>query len=147
MSGSHVVHRDMKPENIVLVDGDPTTPVIIDLGLCRLGPNSSLTQYPWYGGTVKYSAPEQLRFEPALDRSDVWAVGVIVVEAITGFHPYLGNNSELPDNYLDTLRSDMEMPSAVEGDTRDLLLRMTEFAAYKRPAALSALAQLVPGGH
>ena len=142
LADAHVVHRDMKPENVVLVDGDPSIPVIIDLGLCRLGPDSSLTQYPWYGGTARYSAPEQLRREPALDRSDVWAVGLIAVEAVAGVHPYLGTGGTLPDDYLEILRSEMGIPPSIRGGIRDLLLRMTEYAAYKRPSARSALADL-----
>lgn len=141
-----VVHRDLKPENVVLRNGDPSHPVIIDLGLCRLGTNSSLTQYPWYGGTVQYSAPEQLRLEPALDRSDVWAIGIIVIEAMTGLHPYLGSTVTLPEDYMDVIRGHPELPSEIDQVIRDLLLAMTDFAAYRRPSARQALAHLGWGG-
>ena len=139
LADADVIHRDLKPENVVLRDGDPSHPVIIDRGLCRLGASSSLTQYPWYGGTIKYSSPEQLRSEPALDRSDVWATGIVVLEAITGVHPYLGRAEVLPEDYLDVIRQDAEVPGEVEHVVRDVLLAMTHFAAYRRPSARAAL--------
>ena len=142
LADANVIHRDLKPENVVLRDGDPSHPVIIDLGLCRLGANSSLTQYPWYGGTLRYSAPEQLRREPALDRSDVWATGIVVLEATTGAHPYLGSAAVLPDNYLDTMRQDADVPGEVQHVVRELLLAMTDFAAYRRPSARVAMERL-----
>ena len=142
LADANVVHRDLKPENVVLRGGDPSHPVIIDLGLCRLGASSTLTQYPWYGGTIGYSSPEQLRREPALDRSDVWATGIVVLEAITGVHPYPGSAAVLPGNYLDTLRQDADVPGEVGDVVRELLLGMTDFAAYRRPSARVALERL-----
>ena len=142
MADADVIHRDLKPENIVLRGGDPSHPVIIDLGICRLGASSSLTQYPWYAGTIKYSSPEQLRLEPAFDRSDVWATGIVVLEAITGVHPYLGSAEVLPEGYLDVIRRDAEVPAELDPVVQDVLLKMTDFAAYRRPSARSALQAL-----
>ena len=139
LADADVIHRDLKPENVVLPGGDPSHPVIIDLGICRLGASSSLTQYPWYGGTIRYSSPEQLRREPALNRSDVWATGIVVLEAITGVHPYLGSAEVLPEDYLDVIRQDADVPGEVEHVVRDVLLAMTDFAAYRRPSARAAL--------
>lgn len=146
LADADVIHRDLKPENVVLRGGDPSHPVIIDLGICRLGASSSLTQYPWYGGTIRYSSPEQLRLEPAFDRSDVWATGIVVREAITGVHPYLGSAEVLPEGYLDVMRRDAEVPAEVEHVVRDVLLNMTDFAAYRRPSARAALQLLETKG-
>jgi len=149
LADAEIVHRDLKPENVVLRGGDPSQPVIIDLGICRLGANSSLTQYPWYAGTIRYSSPEQLRRERAFDRSDVWATGIVVLEAIAGVHPYLGSSEALPDDYLgylDVIRQDAEVPGEIEQAVREVLLAMTDFAAYRRPSARVALQRLQSTG-
>jgi serine/threonine protein kinase len=65
----NVVHRDLKFENVILLNGDWTQPVTIDLGLSRLIGLASVTVYPWAGGTWLYMAPEQLHGDRAFDRA------------------------------------------------------------------------------
>ena len=69
----------------------------------------------------------------------MWATGIVVLEAITGVHPYLGSAEALPEGYLDVIRRDAEVPAEVEHVVRDVLLEMTDFAAYRRPSARAAL--------
>ena len=54
-------------------------------------------------------------------------------------HPYLGSAEVLPEDYLDVIRQDAEVPGEVEQVVRDVLLAMTDFAAYRRPSARAAL--------
>jgi serine/threonine protein kinase len=83
-----ILHRDIKPANAALRDGDWTKPVLLDFGLAKVFDMSSHTVYPAHPGTVMYMAPEQLRQQPARQRSDLFAVGAVVYEAGTGHHPF-----------------------------------------------------------
>ena len=84
-----------------------------------------------------------MRLEPAFDRSDVWAVGVIVAEALAGRHPYLHGLTVVPDDLESRLRSPLDLPTAVPDDLRSVLLAATEYPAYRRPAAEALLAMLM----
>lgn len=82
-----VIHRDLKPGNILL-DAD-NQPRIIDFGLARLADDASLavTQDASPVGTVKYMSPEQIAGQNCDTRCDVFALGLILVEVLTGHHP------------------------------------------------------------
>jgi eukaryotic-like serine/threonine-protein kinase len=91
-----VVHRDVKPGNVFLVDGDPLRAKLLDFGIVReqtLGPP---TGYPMTGtgmvlGTVGYMSPEQATADRALDaRSDVFALGCVLFECLTGQPAFSG---------------------------------------------------------
>jgi serine/threonine-protein kinase len=87
------LHRDIKPENIFLAD-TPTGEVVkvLDFGLVKalgISKMSSTTTAPGgIAGTPGYMAPEQLFGERAGPSSDVWAVGVVAYEMLTGTHPF-----------------------------------------------------------
>ena len=83
-----VVHRDIKPANVILRAGEWSDPVLCDLGLARLDDVSSITRYPAQVGTVPYMAPEQLSGRRARKGADLWAIGIVVREAISGRHPF-----------------------------------------------------------
>ncbi|MFK0246094.1 serine/threonine-protein kinase [Amycolatopsis azurea] len=85
---AQLVHRDIKPANVVLRGGDPAEPVLLDLGLAKPLDASSITIYPHFVGTVLYAAPEQLRGERARNAADLWSIGVVAAQALTGKHPY-----------------------------------------------------------
>lgn len=85
-----VVHRDIKPSNILLTrDG---LVKIADFGLAKMVNSSSQTQSLETSGTLAYMAPEQIRGEPTDHRADIWAVGVVAAEMLTGVHPFKRDN-------------------------------------------------------
>ncbi|UOZ03298.1 serine/threonine-protein kinase [Amycolatopsis sp. WQ 127309] len=85
---AQVVHRDIKPENILLRHGEAADPVLVDLGLVKPLDESTLTVYPSFIGTARYAAPEQLRGDRARNAADLWSIGAVAAEALTGRHPY-----------------------------------------------------------
>jgi serine/threonine-protein kinase len=83
-----IVHRDLKPENI-LVTADGVVK-LTDLGLARAFADGHATHAGVVTGTVQYLAPEQIRGEPADPRSDLYSLGIVTYELITGRLPFTG---------------------------------------------------------
>lgn len=84
-----VVHRDVKPGNIMLLpDG---TLRLVDFGLAK-APENTLTHAGELLGTVAYMAPEQVAGDPAEARADLWALGVVLYEMLTGRRPFTGEH-------------------------------------------------------
>ena len=81
-----MIHRDVKPANILIPDLD--TPMLSDFGIARLAGLSSLTATNLSIGTPAYMAPEQGKGEPASERSDIYALGIVLYECLTGKPPY-----------------------------------------------------------
>jgi serine/threonine-protein kinase len=82
------VHRDLKPENI-LVTSDGVVK-LTDMGLARAYADGTSTRTGQVTGTVQYLAPEQIRGEPADPRSDLYSVGIVTYELLTGRLPFTG---------------------------------------------------------
>lgn len=137
-----VVHRDLKPDNIILLNGDWTQPVIIDFGLARLIDLASVTVYPWFGGTWPYMAPEQLQLERAFDRTDIWAVAVIVAELASGQHPFWRGEPNPPADWHRRLQGGITIPGSRPAGLRDWLRLAGAYPGYRRPAAAVAKQQL-----
>jgi tetratricopeptide (TPR) repeat protein len=86
----NIVHRDIKPSNIIITRENLVK--IVDFGLARVAATVSATQSMSTTGTLPYMAPEQILGEAIDQRSDVWALGVILVQMLTGSHPFLRPN-------------------------------------------------------
>ena len=133
-----IVHRDLKPGNVmVLPDG---TVRILDFGLAKAR-DQSVTETGGVFGTVSYMSPEQIRGEKVDGRADLWALGIVFYEMLTGIKPFNGDEEfaiahailhDQPD-VPSTHRRDM--PAALEA----LLLRLLQKDPAKRYPDESAL--------
>jgi hypothetical protein len=127
-----IVHRDVKPANVLLGDGDGAHPPRVkvgDFGVARLAEGSSGAPSVVVG-TPKYMAPEQGRGGPTTPATDVYSVGAVVFEMLTGRPPFAGISAvALALSHLSD--PPPTLPAAVPGDLRELVTR----ALAKDPAA------------
>ena len=135
-----VVHRDLKPANVMI--SDDGVPKILDFGLARVvtggsdetegaGPTMSLTQAGTVLGTPAYMSPEQATGDRGDHRSDIFGLGVMMYEALTGVRPFTG------DNYVSvissTLKDDPEPVNAANSEVPPLLNRVVRRCMGKDP--------------
>ena len=149
MSYNRVIHKDLKPENIMFVERDGTniaTPTVkvIDFGLseifCKLESSSTTV-----AGTAFYMAPEIFR-PPFNEKCDIWSCGVIAFFMLTGFLPFFGGTVEEVKSYV--LYRRLQWPARFAGghlelflpdDAKDFVERLLEKDASNRLSALDAI--------
>jgi serine/threonine-protein kinase len=89
-----IIHRDVKPGNLMVlggpVGGGPVAVKLTDFGIARAIEQTRITQVGWVVGTAAYLAPEQVRGEEATPATDVYALGVVIYQFLTGRLPYEG---------------------------------------------------------
>jgi len=85
-----IVHRDIKPANLMLTRRDEV--VIVDFGLAKLAGELSLTKSGSSLGTPHYMSPEQARGNRVDGRTDLWSLGVVLYEMLSGRRPFQGEN-------------------------------------------------------
>ena len=147
LSAAHsagITHRDIKPDNIMVRDDGYVK--VLDFGLARLLPTTSgedaatLAQQTTPGmimGTVAYMSPEQARGQSASPPSDVFSLGIVLYELVTGQHPF---RAETLVGYLHTITSQTPLPPSrlkpeIPASLDDLILRMLEKDLLRRPSA------------
>ncbi|MFD3697972.1 protein kinase [Streptomyces sp. NPDC058646] len=125
-----VIHHDVKPSNILL--GEEGSPHLADFGLSRTIHDQSHSAPDTLVGTLAYMAPEQFLGQGASTASDIYALGVTLLEALTGHREYRGTPVEIGTAHL------MRRPRIPEGlpeGLARLLTAMTDQAPQARPDA------------
>jgi hypothetical protein len=141
--GAGILHRDIKPSNVLLAEGDRVSARVLDFGLAQMAESETLTEQGDVPGTLAYISPERLAGRPATAAADVWAVGVMLWEALAGRHPFWRGSM------LETARS-IEAGARPLGELRPglpkRLLRLVDRALSldpsKRPSARELAGEL-----
>jgi predicted ATPase len=147
LSAAHdagITHRDIKPDNIMVRDDGYVK--VLDFGLARLLPTRSgedaatLAQQTTPGtimGTVAYLSPEQASGQNASPASDVFALGIVLYELLTGQHPFRADTlvGYLHAITLQTPRPPNQMRPGIPAELDGLILRMLHKEARQRPTA------------
>jgi hypothetical protein len=129
-----IVHRDVKPENVLVTrdDDGALRAKLADLGIARIADESRLTTVGAVIGTARYLSPEQVAGEDVDPPSDVYSLGIVLLEGLTGRDPFPGTGTEQAVSR--TLRSPA-LPSGLTPADADLLADMTAVAPGDRPSA------------
>ncbi|MEK7315390.1 MAG: serine/threonine-protein kinase [Candidatus Eisenbacteria bacterium] len=146
IASNDLVHRDLKPDNIML--RDDTSPVIVDFGLVRTLNRTSLTPswQPTGPGTPWFSAPEQLNNEKQLIdwRTDQFSLGVLLAHCLLNRHPY-AVSGDTPSQTIERVATrdslDAEFVSEVRAAALDQILRMVAPWPVQRYRTTSDLAK------
>ncbi len=124
-----IVHRDIKPSNIMVTPSGGAK--IMDFGLARSTTQAGLTETGMVMGTASYMSPEQARGEHVDHRTDIWSLGAVLYEALTGERPFKGATSEAV--LYSILHEEPAAPSSVRDDLPEQVNTVVANALEKDP--------------
>ncbi|UKA62904.1 protein kinase [Arthrobacter sp. FW306-04-A] len=133
-----LVHRDIKPGNLLITPDFRVK--VTDFGIARLADQVPLTQTGQVMGTAQYLAPEQATGQTATGSSDIYSLGVIGYEALTGHRPFSGE-SQIAIALAQVNDAPPPLPESLPTPVRALLMSMLAKDPKNRPADAIKLAE------
>jgi hypothetical protein len=146
-----IVHRDVKPTNVILEEGPGVRVRLLDFGLALIDDIDPLTAEGDVPGTLAYISPERLDGTEATEGADVWAAGLILWEGLCGRHPFFGESyartterimagpgsiaeerPELPRALVEAVDSAFELDPSKRPSPGELASRLREIADRRR---------------
>jgi serine/threonine-protein kinase len=133
----NVIHRDLKPRNVVLTEhaGQADFVKVLDFGLAKivdLKSTSVITPLGHTFGTPEYISPEQAVDQPVDHRADIYSLGVVAYEVLTGQVPFIGNTTQVVTAHVNRIPLPLSSASA-RGDIPTVLDRIVARCLEKRP--------------
>ncbi len=137
-----IVHRDLKPDNIMLVSSSPLRLKVLDFGVAKLGTTlreRGLTAAGAIVGTPEFMAPEQLAGTAVDHRADVYALGIVLFQMLTGTLPFAGRSfGDWVVQHMTVPAPDVRQRAAqVPGPLASLIASMLEKDRDARPASMA----------
>ncbi|XSG75376.1 protein kinase domain-containing protein [Herpetosiphon llansteffanensis] len=154
-----ILHRDIKPANVLIRPNGSA--VLVDLGLARLANSESqehqLTQSGMIIGTLSYMAPEQIQAQQLDARTDIYALGVLLFQMVTGRLPFEGDTPQIMFGHVYTQPPSPSTTGAFLPPALDnLIMAMMAKAPQQRPPSMAEVARVLrsimhnaatPGGY
>ena len=146
LHGAGLLHRDLKPANL-MIDGQGRLK-IADFGLAAI--REELRAHEFGDGTPAYMAPEQLAGREVSQRSDIYALGVVLYELLSGRHPYEAMGGDSTERgKIDRTAPAVALGARVSGladETLEIVELCLEDAPADRPGSVLDVAAMLPGG-
>lgn len=133
--GLGIIHRDIKPANILLVQvrpGEPLRPKLTDFGIARIVDGTRLTATGTMVGTAAYLSPEQAMGSPLSPATDIYSLGLVLLECIKGTVEYPGSAVE---SAVARLHRAPVIPEDLPDEWQHLLSSMTAIEPLERPSS------------
>ncbi len=129
-----VIHRDVKPANILISDTDKSV-FLIDFGIAKINGDISITRYNAAIGTIDYIAPERLAGNAATRESDLWSLGVTLFFALEGYSPFLRKGAADRETTAWAIMNAGTPRLRYQGRLAEIVVRMLAKDPSRRPSA------------
>ena len=137
-----VVHRDVKPENVLVDEKDGWSMKITDFGIARSKDQARLTKTGLVMGTAQYLSPEQAMGKQATSLSDIYALGIVGYEMLNGRRPFTGS-SQVEIAMAQVKQQPPELSEEINADLRRLVMMMLAKAPANRPRSAAAVSRIL----
>ncbi|MGP9681553.1 serine/threonine-protein kinase [Brachybacterium sp. AOP3-A1-3] len=137
-----VVHRDVKPENVLVDEQADWSMKITDFGIARSKDQARLTKTGLVMGTAQYLSPEQAMGKQATSLSDIYALGIVAYEMLAGHRPFTGS-SQVEIAMAQVKQQPPALPEAINADLRHLVMMTLAKAPANRPRSAAAVSRIL----